>query len=87
MADDKCNGWQNKRKHGYKISNKLPTAMVLFTAQEANQKSNGIFCSALHNSLECFKARKMTYQEKLKCMRDLKCCYLFLKRSHMSKQC
>lgn len=75
--------------HQYKPIQKrnVPTAMGLLTTQQDSSKPTCIFCNLSHNSLDCFKARNMSYDEKLKIVRDSKSCYLCLKRSHSSKQC
>lgn len=90
IADEKSNNRpRGKREYESKVSPKvgLPTAMGLFTGQEAKQKTNCIFCNQSHNSVDCFKARDMSYEDKLQYVRDAKCCYICLKRFHMSKQC
>lgn len=63
----------------------IPTATGLLTQ---SGRAPCIFCSQQnHESVACFRARDMSLDDKLKVVKDSKCCYLCLKRSHSSKIC
>lgn len=77
-----------RRDTRQKSNASTPTAMGLFTGNGGDTKrASCIFCEQSHSSTDCYKARDMSLDDKLKKVRDLKCCYLCLKKSHSSKQC
>lgn len=52
-----------------------------------DKTSSCIFCKKSHPSHECFNARKMTLEEKLKKVREAKHCFKCLKGNHFSSKC
>lgn len=88
ISDKSDSRLSQRRDTKHKSTVSSPTAMGLFAGNGSDsKKSCCIFCDQSHSSTDCYKARDMSLDDKLKKVRDLKCCYLCLKKSHSSKQC
>ncbi|XP_021964265.1 uncharacterized protein LOC110859612 [Folsomia candida] len=80
VGEEKVN---EKQKNGNKSS--IPTAASLSNQVE---KIGWIFCSkSNHPSQECFRAQKMTMEERRDKVRDSRSCYVCLKKGHGAKFC
>ena len=64
----------------------IPTAMGLLTTKPV-KNITCIFCGSEHESAECDKARKMSFFERRKIIKDKNCCYNCLKYGHNCKNC
>ncbi|OXA41549.1 uncharacterized protein LOC110860058 [Folsomia candida] len=61
------------------------TAAALFTSDKSN---SCIFCDKTgHNSPECYKARKMSMDEKNEKIKEQRACFKCLKRNHVASKC
>ncbi|OXA50284.1 Pro-Pol polyprotein [Folsomia candida] len=77
--------WKNKF-----AEEDVPTSATLYVNQGGAKAKSAecIFCSKTnHASHDCFKAAKMTMEEKKHKIVDGHCCYVCLKKSHQSKKC
>ncbi|GBN83113.1 hypothetical protein AVEN_91017-1 [Araneus ventricosus] len=63
-----------------------PTASTLIAISEKNPNAC-IFCSGIHEFGECFKARKMSSEEKQKAVQNSRSCFLCLEKGHVIAKC
>lgn len=68
-----------------KLQENIPTAASLVNVKET--KPNCVFCEKNHNSADCFKASKMTIEEKRETINKKKCCFYCLRPNHIARKC
>ena len=72
------------------IKQSLPTATGILSLDTSDKKStiSCIFCNDhRHNSADCYKARNMTYTERLDIVKSKKCCLICIKSNHLASTC
>ncbi|GBM13243.1 hypothetical protein AVEN_61738-1, partial [Araneus ventricosus] len=63
-----------------------PSASTLIATYEKNPNAC-IFCSGIHESGDCFKARKMSTEERQKAVQNSRSCFLCLEKGHVIAKC
>ncbi|GBM36320.1 hypothetical protein AVEN_163254-1 [Araneus ventricosus] len=63
-----------------------PSASTLIATYEKNPNAC-IFCSLIHESGDCFKARKMSTEERQKAVQNSRSCFLCLEKGHVIAKC
>ncbi|GBM20292.1 hypothetical protein AVEN_195855-1 [Araneus ventricosus] len=63
-----------------------PSASTLIATSEKNPNVC-IFCSGIHESGDCFKARKMSSEERQKAVQNSRSCFLCLEKEHVIAKC
>ncbi|GBM42541.1 hypothetical protein AVEN_3347-1 [Araneus ventricosus] len=63
-----------------------PSASTLIATSEKNPNAC-IFCSGIHESGDCFKARKMSSEERQKAVQNSRSCFLCLEKGHVIAKC
>ncbi|XP_035205512.1 uncharacterized protein LOC118180543 [Stegodyphus dumicola] len=79
----------NAKHFGFKNRgefSKTPSASTLIATSEQNS-TGCIFCAGNHASGDCFKARKMTSEERQKAVLNSRSCFLCLDRKHVIAKC
>lgn len=74
---------KNKEKILKGSAGHSPTAAGLFNAEAAKC----VFCSGLHLSEACFKAQKMSFDEKKNLLYEKKACFRCLRIGHQTRKC
>jgi len=72
------------------MSESVSTATGLVSStghQEQSLSRVCLFCEKKHESSDCYKAAKMSLEEKSKIVREKKGCYVCLKVGHFSRNC
>ncbi|CAG7786203.1 unnamed protein product [Allacma fusca] len=78
-------GKKLKQKIKQKPVKEIPTATELFSGHQAQNKFVCIFCEKGHPTQDCFKAPKMSLEDKRKMVQEKKACFVCLRRGHISK--
>ncbi|GBN46180.1 hypothetical protein AVEN_237442-1 [Araneus ventricosus] len=74
-------------KNGSKLNkDKMCTAASLLSTSVTAEKLC-VFCSGKHKSINCFKAQKIPYSEKLKILKDKGYCFKCFKAGHRVAKC
>ncbi|GBN24772.1 hypothetical protein AVEN_11505-1 [Araneus ventricosus] len=64
----------------------VPSASILIAASEKNPNAC-IFCSGIHKSGDCFKARKMSSEERQTAFQNSRSYFLCLEKGHVIAKC
>ncbi|CAG7820622.1 unnamed protein product, partial [Allacma fusca] len=80
-------GKKSKPKIKPKPVEEIPTATELFSGHQAPNKFVCIFCEKGHPTQDCFKAPKLSLEEKRKIVQEKKACFVCLRPGHISKKC
>ncbi|XP_050503531.1 uncharacterized protein LOC126882602 [Diabrotica virgifera virgifera] len=63
----------------------FPSAMGLMNSHSTNHRC--VFCENAHESSQCFKAQKLTYDQKVNILTKKGACFRCLKIGHQSRRC
>ncbi|GBN70483.1 hypothetical protein AVEN_93934-1 [Araneus ventricosus] len=79
----------NTKHVGFKTRGEFteaPSASTLIATSEKNPNAC-IFCSGIHESGDCFKARKMSSEKRQKAVQNSRSCFLCLEKGHVIAKC
>ncbi|XP_058802077.1 uncharacterized protein LOC131670472 [Phymastichus coffea] len=77
---------EGKQKENKGTSSKEPaTASALLSSEHKGTKC--VFCGESHGSANCEEAKKMSFEDRKKIMKDKNCCFKCLIPNHRSKNC
>ncbi|XP_071653126.1 uncharacterized protein [Temnothorax longispinosus] len=85
LNEEQAANSDKSKKKGKAESKAIPTAAGLLSTKE--DKHVCIFCGQNHESASCGKAKKMSYEERQKIVKEKSACFYCLKTGHSFKFC
>ncbi|GFS88888.1 hypothetical protein NPIL_634541 [Nephila pilipes] len=74
-----------QRRKSREVESPVPTANDLIYG--AKILKSCLFCGKVHNSQDCFKDQRMSFEEKQDILKKNKACFVCLKVGHVSRRC
>lgn len=77
----------SKKKYYVESEENIPSAVGLLNNSSTTKLMCCVFCDGNHFSASCFKAKKMSLEDKHNLLSNKKCCFLCFKFGHISRRC